>query len=104
MSYRTKYDEGRTQVNSIFDPFPNFTESENLGRQLFNGFKDVMCVSCHGTEALVADEGRNNGLDNSTIDEGIGGFTGNPSEMAQVQTPSLKSIIIRPPHMHEGCF
>ena len=104
VSYQTKYDEGRAQVSTLFEPFPNFTEGENKGKQLFNGFNDVMCVSCHGTEALVADEGRNNGLDLSTTDLGIGGISGNPSEVSEFKTPSLKNIMLTAPYMHDGRF
>ena len=35
-SFDSKYDEGRTLVNNDGQAFPNFSQEENLGKQLFN--------------------------------------------------------------------
>ena len=34
-SFDSKYDDGRAQVNNNGQPFPNFTDQENQGKQLF---------------------------------------------------------------------
>lgn len=104
VSYQSKYDEARAEMTSPFDDFPSFTESENLGKKLFNGFKDVKCASCHGSEAFVATGARNNGLSAVTADPGVGGITGDPSEMAKFKAPSIKNIMLRAPYMHDGRF
>ncbi|WP_291132472.1 cytochrome-c peroxidase [Flavobacterium sp. UBA7682] len=35
VSSQSKYDEGRAQVATRLTPFPNFTDAENLGKELF---------------------------------------------------------------------
>jgi cytochrome c peroxidase len=104
VSYRTKYDTGRFMMNTQFGPFNNFSDSENLGKKLFNGFKKVKCASCHGSDAFASTGGRNNGLDASTTDAGIGGVTGASFEMSTFKAPSLKSVLLRAPYMHDGRF
>ena len=104
VSYRSKYDVGRMQVPSLFADFPNFSESENYGKKLFNSFNDVRCNSCHGSDAFAATGGRNNGLDLTTTDAGIGGISGVSSEDSWFKAPSLKSIMLRAPYMHDGRF
>ena len=39
-SFDSKYDVGRAQVNSNNQSFPNFTEEENMGKQLFTARPD----------------------------------------------------------------
>ncbi len=104
VSYRSKYDVGRAEATSLFDPFSNFSEEENLGKTLFNSYQDVRCNSCHGSDAFVATGGRNNGLDLTTKDGGIGDVTGAQEEMSLFKAPSLKNIILRAPYMHDGRF
>jgi len=68
VSYSSKYDDGRAVSNSPAVNFPNFTNEENLGKNLF--FRSIpngggSCFGCHTTEASVsANPGpQNNGLD-----------------------------------------
>lgn len=104
VSFRSKYDRERSKAPSTFVNFPGFSERENLGKKLFNSFRDVRCNSCHGSDAFAATGGRNNGLDPVTTDQGIGGVTGDPSEISQFKAPSLKNIMLRAPYMHDGRF
>lgn len=104
VSYRSKYDEGRANASSLFEPFTNFNEKENWGKKLFNSFQDVRCNSCHGSDAFAATGGRNNGLDLTTTDGGIGDVTGAQEEMSLFKAPSLKNIMLRAPYMHDGRF
>ena len=105
ISYRSKYDEGRALVASQFEDFPNFTEEENRGKELFMILGDGMrCLFCHANESFNSQTIANNGLDPVVVDQGVGGITGNPNEMGLFKAPSLKSIALRAPYMHDGRF
>ena len=96
VSYEAKYDVG------VASNFSNFTPQENLGRQLFNGRGN--CNACHRTDAFVAEESTNNGLDAVTTDAGLGGITGNPADNGKFKVPSLRNIEVTGPYMHDGRF
>lgn len=102
-SYGSKYDTGRATAGSNIEPFSNFTEEENNGKFLFFS-SEGSCSGCHGTSAFVAPGPRNNGLDSTTTDEGIGGITGIASHVALFKTPSLRNVGVRAPYMHDGRF
>lgn len=101
ISYRSKFDEGRTIINSVRSPYPNFTPEENEGKQLF--FNPLLgCNGCHKTETFTAPTTRNNGLENPSIDPGVGTITNIPSEFGNFKVPSLKNIELTAPYMHDG--
>jgi cytochrome c peroxidase len=105
ISYRTKYDAGRSQVNTNLDPFPNFTEEENLGRQLF--FTKFPCSTCHGGPNLDGSLtfAQNIGLEEHYSDPGvIGIFEGDVPLNGWFKTPSLRNITLTGPYMHDGRF
>jgi cytochrome c peroxidase len=110
VSYESKYDTGRAQVANMRDPFPNFTASENRGKDLFlKPFADggVNCFSCHTTEAFVSPNGGplNNGLDlASTIDLGAFEFSQNASQKGAFKIPTLRNIALTAPYMHDARF
>jgi len=92
-------------------PFPNFTAQENQGKALFFGAAPGggppapgACVTCHGTEAFTAPGPRNNGLDATTTDAGVGGANGNPAQVGLFKVPSLRNLGGRGPYMHDGRF
>jgi len=109
-STSSKYDEGRVAVNMPLDDFPNFTESENNGKRLF--FLPATlggggCIGCHSTEAFInPDNGpTNNGLDpESTDDLGVFEAINNPRFLGSFKVPSLKSVALTAPYMHDGRF
>ena len=121
VSTSSKYDQARSEVQSPTANFPDFTQQENLGKNLFffpqpldNG-SSANCAGCHNSEALVGPIPNNpnglttfaktNGLDAmSTTDLGIGETTGNPNDIGKFKTPSLIIISVRPPYMHDGRF
>ncbi len=102
VSYQSKYDQGRVLVANTGDPFPNFTQQENMGKGIFNG--PGTCAACHGTDAHIAPGARNNGLDATTTDAGVGGANGNPNQLGAFKSPSLRNIALNAPYMHDGRF
>lgn len=103
LSYNSKYDAGRAQVNNPRDNFPNFTVQENQGKALFFSNR-TNCDNCHGTESFVGPNARNNGLDLVYSDNGVGEITGNPNDFGDFKVPSLRNIELTAPYMHDGRF
>ncbi len=103
VSYESKYDEGLQQTNNQNANFPNFTASENLGKNLFFSNR-TRCSDCHDTNAFVGDRARNNGLDAVLTDLGVGAVTGNNNDNGEFKVPSLRNIELTAPYMHDGRF
>lgn len=107
ISYQSKFDEGRRLMappqDPILTPYSNFTAQENLGKQLFFSAATA-CNTCHGTETFTAPAARNNGIDNPSTDAGVGGITHIPAQDGNFKVPSLKSIALTAPYMHDGRF
>lgn len=110
VSVDSKYDEGRAQVSSPNQDFPNFTSSENNGKSIFLLPVDQGgggCIGCHATEAFITPSrgATNNGLDaTSTDDLGVFEAIENSDFEGAFKTPSLKSIALTAPYMHDGRF
>lgn len=110
VSVNSRFDIGRAGVNAPTNNFANFTASENNGKRLF--FLPVNaggagCIGCHSTEAFInPDNGpTNNGLDaESTDDLGVFEAVANPRFLGAFKVPSLKSIALTAPYMHDGRF
>lgn len=109
VSHSSKYDEGRALSASPGANFSNFTDEENLGKNLF--FQTIpngggACFGCHTTEAFVsANPGpQNNGLDFITTDEGAGAVFNNPIFESRFKTTTLRNIELTAPYMHDGRF
>ncbi|MGB1283856.1 MAG: cytochrome-c peroxidase, partial [Polaribacter sp.] len=103
VSYESKYDAGLAQTNNPQANFPNFTASENLGKNLFFSNR-TRCSDCHDTNSFVGDRARNNGLDAVLTDLGVGGVTGNNNDRGEFKVPSLRNIQLTAPYMHDGRF
>ena len=105
ISYQSKFDTGRQQIlpgqDPILSPYINFSPEENLGKQLFFS-PQTACNSCHGTETFTAPAPRNNGIENPSIDRGVGGVTNIPAQFGSFKVSSLKNIELTAPYMHDG--
>lgn len=97
VSFESKFDEGLALTNNPQANFPNFTQSENLGKNLFFSNR-TRCSDCHDTNAFAGDRARNNGLDAILTDFGTGARRG------EFKVPSLRNIQLTGPYMHDGRF
>lgn len=115
VSYRSRYDDGIAQAESISEDFHNFTDLENEGKRIFLGRGTrAECASCHmpnrrgrgGQQRAVffLDDTRNNGLDGDfkVKDGGVGDITMRASEIGDFKSPSLRNVELTGPYMHDG--
>ena len=93
VSYESKFDSA---FNAAGQPdFPGtFTASERRGHQIFTG--QGRCADCHQSNAQVANQPTNNGLDQVITDDGAGG--------GRFKVPSLRNVEVREGFMHDGRF
>ncbi len=112
ISVSSKYDQGRSAtITSTFVhgqnniPFDNFTEQENLGKDLF--FHKLPCSTCHGGFNLDGSLtfAMNVGLEMDYEDNGAAGLTEEGEERdGWFKTPSIRNIALTAPYMHDGRF
>ena len=93
VSYQSKYDaafdvRGKPRFGEVLN------EQENLGRRLFHGVG--RCSFCHTSDAHVAIQAHNNGLDAAAMDDGAGS--------GKFKTASLRNVATRDFFMHDGRF
>ena len=98
VSSNSKHDAG------VAAGFSNFTAEELLGRQIFNS-PTGNCAACHGTDNFVPGNAvHNNGVENPSVDRGVGAITGNAADDGKFKVPSLRNIELTAPYMHDGRF
>jgi len=114
VSVDSRYDQGRAEVDSPLDPFPNFSDDENRGKELF--YQPINdggggCSGCHTSEAHVSSPTgpKNNGIDPPVQVEQVpdlGAFesTNELSDVGLFRVPSLRNIAATAPYMHDGRF
>ena len=116
ISVTSRFDQGRAEVNSVLDPFPNFTEQENYGKKQF--FGRARCAECHLPEmketsrparqsAFFQLEGPLvNGIDSDSdqVDGGVGALTAKESDWGRFKATSLRNVVLTAPYMHDGRF
>ncbi|MFY0593996.1 cytochrome-c peroxidase [Roseivirga sp.] len=104
VSYEASYDVGLAAANGNEDAnFGNFTEIENLGKNLFFSAR-TQCSNCHESATFSGDQARNNGLDAVLTDLGVGGDNGNNNDNGKFKVNSLRNIAVTGPYMHDGRF
>ena len=96
-SFDSKYDVGRSQVANDGQPFPNFTQQENNGKNLFltppvfdaTGNRTsggLGCAGCHAApEFDINPNTRNNGI--------IGTLAGSGIDITITRAPSLRDLV-----------
>jgi cytochrome c peroxidase len=116
VSFGSPFDIGRAQVESVLDPFPNFTEQENYGKEQF--FGRAKCADCHlPSQQTELSRHRQsaffqlakptvNGVDNNSpeVDRGVGEHTGRSDDAGRFKASSLRNIELTAPYMHDGRF
>ena len=107
-SFDSKFDAGRAQVANVADPFPNYTQQENQGKQIFltapggpNG--GMGCQGCHRAPEFD--------IDPASLNNGVIADAQNPSivDLANTRSPSLRDLVnsqglLNGPMMHNGNF
>lgn len=110
-SFDSKYDQGRNLVANDGVPFPNFTNQENMGKNLFltpplfdaQGIRTgggLGCAGCHAApEFDIAPNSGNNGI--------IGTLAGSGIDIHVTRAPSLRDLVktdgtVNGPMMHTG--
>jgi cytochrome c peroxidase len=110
-SFDSRYDEGRAQESDDRQPFPNFTEQENFGKELFfappelsdTGVRlagGLACAGCHQAPEFAMDpETQNNGL--------IRTISGLGFDQNVTRAPTLRNVVRADgtengPFMHTG--
>lgn len=109
VSVNSLYDNGRKAVSQPLELFTNFTDQQNLGKNLFFSSPEnggAGCFACHQYESFISPAGgANNGLDRDSLnDEGIGEISGLEKDKGKFRPPSLRNIAVRAPFMHDGRF
>ncbi len=110
VSFDSKYDIGRTMVNGENQPFTNFTQQENLGKNLFlnppifgpNSVRTgggLGCGGCHNAPEFS--------IDPNSLSNGIGGSINGGADFTNTRSPSLRDLvntigIVNSPMMHTG--
>ncbi|MFM7193917.1 MAG: cytochrome-c peroxidase [Bacteroidota bacterium] len=96
-SFDSKYDAGRIAVNADNQPFPNFSQQENQGKNIFlappqfdqSGSRTgggAGCAGCHAPpEFDIAPNSGNNGV--------TGKFNSTESDFSVTRAPSLRDLI-----------
>ena len=102
-SKSTKFDVGLEKSPSFLaeNDFINFSESENLGKRIFN----ANCASCHTAKHnFTVKTNANNGLELNYADNGIGGRLNRPDHFGIFKVPFLRNVGVTGPYMHDGRF
>ena len=104
-SFDSKYDAGVAITRSTYrGPFPNFTDSENRGLQLFNNPESnggANCSFCH----VIGELHNTSASGNNGVITAIGGGT----DLTVVSSPTLRDLVnpsgrLNGPLMHNGAF
>jgi cytochrome c peroxidase len=102
-SFDSPFDEGLSQTNNINAPFPNFTQQENQGKNLYltpQPIGGAGCAACHGpAEFSIGPLTQNNGV--------IGTAGSTEIDLTNTRAPSLRELVNldgmqNGPFMHDG--
>ena len=100
-TFESKFDKAMGKRLSLLGPFEDFSEQENLGKELYIS----QCSSCHGMDMVRTEQKvANNGLDLEYDDKGIGELSKRASDNGVFKVPLLRNIELTGPYMHDGRF
>jgi cytochrome c peroxidase len=118
-SFASPWDEGMARTGDPLAHFPNFTDEENRGKDIFFGRHEPgggpLCNVCHlpggppgaGVQPdpglFSAPGARVNGLPDA-VDLGVFAVTGRAPDRGRFKSPSLRNVAARAPYMHDGRF
>ena len=103
-----QFERTLVSFNSDFDRYfyggdmTALDENELHGFDLF--FGEAECIHCHSGPLLNDPTFRNNGLDITLTDLGLGDITGLASDNGKFKVTSLRNIAESAPYMHDGRF
>ena len=104
-SFDSRFDEGLAEVGDFNDAFPNFTNQENQGKNLFRGqgTGGLNCSACHQPPEFTIQTGNNRGHN------GVVGVANDPLsfDFTNTRSPSLRDLVndqgqLNGPLMHDG--
>lgn len=103
-----QFERTMLSFDSPFDKFFYGGDSTILNASQKNGydlfFGDAECIHCHLGPLLTDNTFRNNGLDLTHSDIGLGGVTGIGTDNGKFKVPTLRNIAESAPYMHDGRF
>jgi cytochrome c peroxidase len=103
-----QFERSLVSFNSRFDKFYFESDTNALNVQEKNGleifFNKGDCNHCHSDVLLSDDALRNNGLDATFTDNGLGNVTKSDSDNGKFKVVSLRNIEVTAPYMHDGRF
>ena len=103
-----QFERSMVSFNSNYDSYfyegdtAALTVSEKNGFNLFFGTAE--CIHCHSGPLLNDPSFRNNGLDETFTDLGLGSVTGLASDNGKFKVTTLRNIAESAPYMHDGRF
>jgi cytochrome c peroxidase len=95
---RTVYSD-RTPFDAAVSQIAPLTPAETRGQGVFNASR---CNVCHAGTLFSDNAFHNIGVRPQTEDTGRGGITGNPNQIGEFRTPSLRNVALRGPYFHNG--
>ncbi len=97
VSFRSPYDRYYYEGDSTA-----LNEQEVRGMEVYK--RGGHCIDCHMGPLISDHSFRNNGLDVSPSDGGLGALTGVPSDWGRFKVPTLRNIALTAPYMHDSRF
>jgi cytochrome c peroxidase len=91
----------RTPLDLANAGITQLTAAEQRGRGVFN---NIQCNVCHAGNLLSDNAFHYIGVRPQNEDTGRFGVTGNPQNLGEFRTPSLRNVELRAPYMHNGRF
>lgn len=103
-----QFERTLVSFNSPFDRYYFQGETSALNAQEISGLDIFLnkahCNDCHSDVLLTDNAFRNNGLDISFTDNGLGLVTANASDNGKFKVPTLRNVELTSPYMHDSRF